>query len=234
VTAALRRFLLCGGVLLAGAAPARAQVWVSGGGDAPRRGSWEISAGALMAQGFDVGDRTATLTRNPSTGAGSFDLFTTSTRLVPAPAAQGRVGVYLSRSLSIEGGVQYSRPQLRARLTNDVEGADSITASSTITRYVFDGSLVVHLVPLAFAGGRGIPFVLGGGGYVRELHEGNELLETGQEFHGGGGVKFWFGRGKHRAGVRVEAGLAVREGGFDFEDGRRTTPTAGVAFMYLF
>ena len=67
-----------------------------------------------------------------------------------------------------------------------------------------------------------IPFVSGGGGYVRELHEGNELVETGNEIHATAGLKYWFGA--RRFGLRVEAGVTSREKGFDKREGRRTLP----------
>lgn len=225
----------CALALLAAAAPsASAQVWMSGGGPGPRRGSLEVSGGALWTGGFDLGRRDATLTRNPPTGSTPFQLFSSRTRLEPKPGAQARLGVYVTRALSLEGGLQYSRPMLSTRLSEDAEGADAITATSPLTRYVFDGSAVFHLHRFAFAGGRGVPFVSGGGGYVRELHRANELLETGTEIHGGAGLKVWFGSGKRRIGLRAEAGMTSRTGGFDFKDGRRTLPTAGASMLFRF
>jgi hypothetical protein len=186
--------------------PAAAQVWIGSGGSAPRAGSLEFSGGVMSAQGYDLGDSAAALTRNPTTGSNPLELFSASTRVDPAVGAQARLGVYLSRSVSVEGGVQYSRPVLNVRLTGDAEGAEANTASETITRYVFDGALVIHLLPLSFAGGRGVPFVTGGGGYVRELHEGSELVETGKQLHAGAGLKVWFGD-RRRFGVRGDAGV---------------------------
>lgn len=219
--------------LLATVAPASAQVWKSGG-ERPRRGSWELSGGALWAQGHDVADARATLTRNPPTGSGPFELFDTHTRVATRTGAQARIGVYLSRAISLEAGGQYSRPLLTTRAADDAEGAEDTTASIGLTRYVFDGALVLHLLRYSFAEGRGVPFVSGGAGYVRELPAGNELVETGTQIHAGGGVKYWFGSGRRRMGLRVEAGISSREGGFDFGDGRRTLPTAGASMMFLF
>ena len=44
-------------------------------------------------------------------------------------------------------------------------------------------------------------------------------------------MKLWFGRGARRLGVRADVGLAMRDGGFDFSEDRRTTPTAGVSLV---
>jgi hypothetical protein len=224
--------LLASFILLCSVTPAAAQVWI--GGSRPTAGSVEFSGGVVYAQGYDLGSSTASLTRNPTTGSSPFDLFSARAEVDPTPGVQAKLGVYLSRGVSIEGGVQYSRPVLGISVSGDAEGADAITATETITRYVFDGALVIHLLPMSFAGGRGVPFVTGGGGYVRELHEGNELAETGRQYHAGAGVKLWFGERRRRVGVRGEVGVALREGGSDFSDGRRTVPTVGASLLYLF
>lgn len=221
-------------LVLTVAGDASAQGWMSGGGPGPRRGSVEVSGGALWAAGYDLGRQGATLTRNPPTGSSPFQLFSSRTELQAKPGAQARIAVYLTRAIALEGGLQYSRPVLSTRLSDDAEGADSITATGPLTRYVFDGSAVLHLLRFAFAEGRGVPFVSGGAGYLRELHRGNELLETGTEIHGSAGVKIWFGAGKRRIGLRAEGGMTSRSGGFDFKDGRRTLPTAGASMLLLF
>lgn len=214
------------------ARPAAAQIWM--GTPAPRAGSVELGGGVLWAQGYDLGGTPAELTRNPTTGSSPLRLFDSTSRLDAASGLVARLGVYLSRSVSLEGGFQYSKPVLGVRVSGDFEGADAATISESISRYVFDGAVVVHLVPLSFAGGRGMPFVTGGAGYVRELHEGNELVETGQQYHAGAGVKLWFGERRRRFGIRGDVGFAVREGGSDFSDGRRTVPTAAASLIYLF
>jgi hypothetical protein len=97
-----------------------------------------------------------------------------------------------------------------------------------------DGSVLFHLTGVSFAGGRGIPFVSAGAGYLRDLHEKNEVAETGHELHVGGGIHYWFGQGKHRAGVRADVGISRRSGGADAIDTTRTIPVIAGAFAYLF
>jgi hypothetical protein len=236
VIAALRRARRAAvwSAVLWGAFPAAASAQVSLGSSAPRRGSWEISGGVVWSGGYDMGTRAAELTRNIGTGTAAFDLFTTTSKVTPAIGGQGRLGFYVSRALALEAGVQYLQPTFSSRLANDTEGAPGVTATETMSRYVVDGSLVFHLRGLAFARGRGVPFVSGGAGYLRELHEGNGLIETGSEYHAGAGLKFWFGPGRRRLGVRADVGLMVRNGVFDFKDARRTVPTAGLSLAYLF
>jgi hypothetical protein len=48
-------------------------------------------------------------------------------------------------------------------------------------------------------------------------------------------VKLWLGGGRRRrVGVRTQATLSVREGGFDFEEDRRVLPTLSASVIYLF
>lgn len=212
------------------ACPVSAQVYI--GGDTPRFGSFEMAGGGAFASGFDMGRQTASLTR--STSNSRFELFTSESRVDGFPGLFARAGLYLSRSISVEAGVRYSQPKLSTRLTGDAESAPNETATETASHYVFDGSVLFHLNAISFAGGRGVPFVSGGGGYLRELHEKNEFVETGREFHGTAGLKYWLGRGAHRLGLRFEAGFSTREEGFDNEGERRTLPIVLGGVSYLF
>ena len=226
-----RAAVLAGLVTILTAPAAWAQVYIRSG-DSPRPGSFEVAGGGAFVSGFDMGRRTATLTR--STSDTRFDLFTTESRVDGFPSLFARAGMYVTRTVSIEAGVRFSQPKLSTRLSGDAESARNETATETATHYVFDGSVLCHLKGISFAGGRGMPFVSGGGGYLRELHDKNEFVETGREYHGTAGLKYWFGRGKHRAGLRFEAGLSAREKGFDGEGDRRMLPIVLGGLSYLF
>ncbi len=213
-------------------APAAAQVYI--GREVPHAGTFEVSGGGVWFGGYDLGSVAAEETRNTGTGTGPFVLFTVDSRAKPAPGLQGRFGVYLARSASIEAGVQLARPVLSSRISGDAEEAPEVTATETLTRLIVDGSVVLHLRGLSFAGGKGVPFVLGGGGYIRELHEKNEVVETGREYHAGAGAHLWFGRGKRRLGARTDVGISRRSGGADQAGIKRMVPTAGASLAYLF
>lgn len=220
------RAALLGSLLACVPATASAQVFV--GSAKPRPGSAEISGGGFWAAGQSLPASAATLTGNPSSG-GSFDLFNVDPQLEPAIGALGTLGVYITRALALEGGVQFSRPTLNVRLTDDAEDAPDVTASTTITSYVFTGSLVYH-----FGGsGRTTPFIAGGAGHIRDLHSGNEVVETGTEYHGKAGIKSWFGRRRNLA-LRAEAGISIRDGGFSFDEDRRIVPAVAASLLYLF
>ena len=68
-----------------------------------------------------------------------------------------------------------------------------------------EGAVVVHLVKAQFAGGKGLPFVLGGAGYRRQLDDRQILTSSGPAFDAGGGVKYFFVR--HSRGVLRDIGL---------------------------
>jgi hypothetical protein len=219
-------------LLTAGAAaPVSAQVYV--GRDVPHAGSLEVSGGVAYSAGYDLDSVSAEETRNTGGGTGPFVLFSATSRAEPAAGLQGRVGVYLAPSVSVEGGVLFARPMISTLLTDDAESAPDVTATETLTRLVFNGSLVLHLTGMSFADGKAVPFVLGGGGLIRELHEKNEVVETGHEYHAGAGLHVWFGAGKRRTGIRGDVGIVRRSGGA-YADVSRTVPMAGGSVAFLF
>lgn len=216
--------------LLGLTAIAEAQVYV--GADAPRRGSIEAAGGGMFAPGFDMGSMTAELTR--STPTDKFDLFSSDTEVSGFPGAFVRLGYYLSESVSVEGGIRYARPTLSVRLSGDAESAPDVTADETVSHYVFEGSVLWHLRDLSFGSGSAIPYLSGGAGYLRELHEGNQLVETGQEYHALAGLNVWLGSGAHRFGLRFEGGLSARKKGFDFDESLRMQPVVFAGLSYSF
>jgi hypothetical protein len=211
---------------------ATAQVYI--GRDIPHRGSVEVSGGLTYSAGYDMGTISAEETRNTGGPTGPFVLFTATSRAKASPGAEGRLGVFLAPSASVEGGVHVARPILSTKLSDDFESAPDVTATETLTRLVVNGSLLLHLTRLTFAGGKGVPFVLGGGGYIRELHEKNEVVETGHEYHAGAGLHLWYGEGKHRVGLRGDFGVSWRRGGADATDVQRAVRTGSVSLAYLF
>jgi hypothetical protein len=229
----VRRALACAVIAWLGC-PSSAAAQLFFRPEPPRAGSVELGAAVVWSGAIDQGSVSAEETRNSTTDTSPFVLFTASSRTQSATGAQGRVGVYLSRAFSIEGGVEYSRPKVSTQLADDAESAPDVTATETLTRIIVDGSGVFHLTGLSFNRGRGVPFLRAGGGYIREIHEKNEVIDTGREFHAGGGVKLWFGRGKHRTGFRFDGGAMFRTDGADAPKKRRTVPTAGASIVYLF
>jgi hypothetical protein len=217
-------FLIAGAAfVLLTATPARAQ--------GPTAGSWEFTGGIVYVGGFDIGNLAAELTPNSGT-TGNVTLFDTDSRIKPAAGVLAKIGFFLSPSFALEGGLRFTRPVSETDISGDFEDADDLTAEQTLNQYLFDVTAVWH-----FRGsgtGRTMPFVYGGGGYLRELHEGNSLVEDGIEFHAGGGVKWWFGSNA-RWGFRAQGGISARDGSeFEPEKKRRVIPEASGSLVWVF
>ena len=211
--------------LLALPATAAAQPYL--GSETPHRGSFELGGGVVWTRGYDAGSAIAEETRPGSDLP--LTLFAVSGSVLDTPGAGVQLGIYLGRRVSVEAAFQYSRPILRARVTSDFEDAPDTDADEKLTTYIIGGSLLYH-----FGTGRFVPFVSGGGGYLRQLHEENSDLLTGTEIHAGGGVKYWLGTGGHRVGLRVDAQASARSKSVAFEQKRRIVPSvaAGVTFLF--
>jgi hypothetical protein len=205
--------------------PAMAQPGAAAG---PRPGRLELSGGGVFVGGYGLGESKAELT--PNSGSSEFEEFTTHNRVRPAFGVQARIGFVVTPAIVVEGGIRLTRPVFEVRVSGDVENAADITIEETLSQYLFDGSLVWQFSH----GGRAVPFVYGGAGYLRELHEEDALVEEGVEYHAGAGLKWWFGQGGRRFGVRGEAGISIRDGGFDFKDGQRVVPVVGGSLIYSF
>lgn len=194
-----------------------------------REPRFEVSGGAFFAGGHDLPNGSADLIPNQQ-GGGEYPLFKSETRMDSAPGFDARVGWKLNSRFTIEGGLFTSRPQLTSRLSDDVENAPDITAVQDTSLYIIEGSLNVALGnPRRSV----VPFIRVGAGYLRQLHEGNVLVETGQAYHFGGGATVWFGRAQ-RAGLRMDARAYVLQGGLDFESGSRTLAAGGGSFVFAF
>lgn len=207
--------------LLAGSAPnASAQA------KAPR---FEISAGGLFVGGYSAGERDADITAN-QTGGSPYTIFKSDSRVASAPGIEARVGFRLSSMFTVEGGVFTARPRLTARLSADIEGAPEIEATEDLSVYIIDAAL---MTTFGSAQSPVTPFIRVGAGYVRELHEDNALVETGQAFHAGGGVTMWFNR-QQSIGARADARIYFTSGGIDLDGGSRTQAAGGGAVVFAF
>lgn len=187
----------------------------------------EIGAGGVWTGGYDAGSTIATLTRPGSTTP--LTLFAVNGHMLGAPGAAAQLGLFLSSRVSLEGALQYSRPILRARITDDFEGAAATDVDGGVVTYLAQGSLLYH-----FGGGRFVPFVSGGGGYLRQIDDENSDLVTGTEIHAGGGLKYWFGSGGRRLGLRFDAAVSSRAKTVALAQKRRIVPVVGAAVAFQF
>lgn len=219
----MTRVLTIAAFVLIAASPAGAQA---------RKGSWEIAPGAVWFSGIDLGSSTATLERP---GGGEFDLFTTETRITPGFGAGATIAYFFRPRLAFEAGFSYARPGAATRVDDDAEDAPAVTADVGLQQYLIEGNLRWYLVRMR---GGWRPFIRGGGGYLRQLDDSNAHVETGSIAHVGlGGDRALRDRATgrlRRIGVRLDARVQGRSGGFDVDDKLRIGLAAGAAMFFGF
>ena len=224
------RLLGAGAVaFLLGAPPAAAQ---------SREPRLQISIAGLWESGSAFGAQAATETRN-QVGGDRYTLFETETNVGAAGGLEARLTYWVTRAVGAEVGAAWSTPQLATRITGDAEGAPDLTATVDVAQYVLDASAVVRLQRLAMAHGRVEPFVIAGAGYLRQVYDGNGLIETGTTYHAGGGALIWFQPVRQswlkRLGARADARWTRQNGGIAFgENGHRTFGALGVGAVLQF
>jgi len=204
----------------------------------PDQGRFDVSIGGLWNGGYALDGRNATETRN-QVGGGDLVLFETDSEVTGGAGLEARLGVRIGQTFSVEAGGSWTRASLLTRISGDFEGAPALDARSDFTQYAIDGAVVARLARLAMGGGRVVPFVEAGAGYLRQLHEGNVMVETGVVVHGGGGVLVWLrsrsGGGFDRIGLRVDVRVTSRTGGIDVtENRRRVFPSLGAGLALGF
>jgi len=178
------------------------------------RHRFEITGGGGLQTGADLGNQNGDLRAN-STTPQPFRLFTTHSGMSGTWLADTRVGFVVSPRIIVEGRLGYSRPSLETSVSADTEGAASVTVVERIDQYVIDAGVVIRLHEMRM--GRLTPYVAGGAGYLRQLHEGLTAIEQGHVYHLGGGFTrdlLTRSRGVIRAaGLRVDARVYVLSGG---------------------
>lgn len=204
----------------------------------PRARSFEISAGAIALGSVDFGSATANLIANQSSAPES-TLFRTASTMKTGVGLDGRLAFNITRALAVEGGFVWTRATLESRISGDVESVPGVTVAQDLDTYFIEASAVWHLNALAFAGGRAVPFVAGGAGYVRQLDEDQVLTtDAGTVYHAGGGLKYFFmtrPRGFIRGlGVRGDARLYITDVGVELvEDTTRRNRWATSAALLV-
>lgn len=192
-----------------------------------------VEGGAAWSGGYTIGDTDAQLRTNATgTAPPPFTLFSVSSDVSRAASVTARVGFTLTPRLAVEVGGQFGMPRVGFSVSQDVETATQRIEGEQLKQYVFEGAVVWQL-PVRL-GSRMRPFVIGGGGYLRQLHEERTLVETGQIYFGGVGARYWLrgGSGRARAlGLRGDLRANVRRGGVDFDNTVRVFPTLSASLF---
>lgn len=197
-------------------------------------GRLEVSLGGIWIGRLALGSNDANET-TPS--GGNLKIFTTSTDLGSAAGLEARVSVRLLPSLEAEVEGSYGTPQLKVTISGDIENASGVTATDSVQQFTV-GAGVVWYVPFHRAGSHLAPFVFGGAGHLRQVHEERTFVDTGQYYQVGGGVKWpLFARAHglvNGVGFRVDARAVVRVKGVAFDDRAHVSPAIGASAFVRF
>jgi len=219
-----RLWLLVAALLAVMPAPADAQARRT----QPRQPRIEVGVGAGMLGGLSLGERDASLKSN-STTAAPFRLFATDTNLDPAAGLEVRLGYRTTRRLTVEGTLGFARPPLTSSLSADAEGAAPVDATTTLTEYVITGGALWKLSVNPRR--RWTPFVSGGAGVARHVHDGQTLIESGVDSYVGGGILYSL---KPRVGVRFDGRAHFLNGGIAEGEGVSPRGAAAGSVFVLF
>jgi hypothetical protein len=197
-------------------------------------GDLEVGGGVRWVGGMSLGKTDATET---SSSGGTFTLFASESELTAANAVEARLGVGLTRTLRVEVGGAYATSDLRTRISSDVEGIPDVTASERVQQFAIEGVVVKELTAWRL-GTRTLPFASAGGGYLRHLHEGKTLVETGGFWHVGGGAHVVLRSEPDAlmkaAGLRVDARAVFRHGGAAFDSRAHASPSLAASLFARF
>jgi hypothetical protein len=160
-------------------------------------------------------------------GGGQFKLFTADSTLHALVGLEARFGVRVTTALRLEAMGSYGASDLNVTLNSDAEGAASVTASERIRQFTLEGAAVMELTPWRFGAG-GMPFLSGGAGYLRALHDDRALVDTGALWFAGGGVDLLFGS----TGLRFDARALFQRGVIN--DDVHATPALGASVFMRF
>jgi hypothetical protein len=161
-----------------------------------------------------------------------FRLFSTSSDFEPTIGFNVRLSARLIGKFRVEGTFSYSRPTLATTTSSDVEGAASTNSTERVRQFQIEGGLLIPLV-----GGpdsRAFPFASVSAGYLRQLHEGETLAETGASGALGAGFYYFLTRSTsaRAAGLRGEIKAVTHSPHLSFDDKLHVAPSlAGSVFV---
>jgi hypothetical protein len=195
-------------------------------------GEIEIGVGVRRSGALALGSADANET---TSSGGSFRLFRSESRLEEINAVEARIGIRLTPAVQIEATGSYGESDLVVRLSSDVEGIPDVSASEAIQRFTVEGALTLDVIGQSR---RARPFVAIGGGYVRDVHDGQTLVESGAIGYMGGGLNLTLrsspAAAMKAAGVRLDGRVVFGWRGVGFDDDAHTTYAVGASMFMRF
>jgi hypothetical protein len=168
-------------------------------------------------------------------GGGQRTVFVTRSRIEPSISGDARIAVSLFRGLAVEAGVAVGDATLATTIDDDMEVGSSVTVRESLRQYLVEGGL--RFSPPRWRRSRWQPFVVAGGGYLRQLHEGRTLLETGRTLYAGGGARLFLTSPRSSgvsSGLRFDLRGTLVRGGISVDDSSRGLPVVHAAYFLRF
>lgn len=198
----------------------------------PLPGRVELSGGVRLA-GTLAFPAIPTVQRTPS--GGERTVFVSRSRIEPSASVDLRLAVSLSNALAVEGSIAAGGATLATTIEDDIEVGVASTARESLSQYLVEGGITIG--PIGWRRGRWAPFASLGGGYLRQLHEGRTLADTGRTIYAGGGTRIFLRSPRSSgiaSGLRFELRGALVTGGVSVDDSRRAVPVIHASYFLRF
>lgn len=153
-------------------------------GQTPQAPRTEVSGGLRAVAPVPF---TAVDARETTVGGGTLTVFETRSTLGTAAGAHVRVGVRVTPAWWVESAIGIDSTTLSTEVTRDRD-TGAITVTEPITQYLFE---VGAMRRLGRSRPRRVePFLGAGAGYLRQLHDGQTLVQSGWSGYAGGGLSY--------------------------------------------
>ncbi|TAK17201.1 MAG: hypothetical protein EPO35_03625 [Acidobacteria bacterium] len=188
-----------------------------------------LDVGAVVVGAAGAGSATANYT---APDGSPVPLFSLSKSVAPAIGVNTHLQIRLTPRVALEVTGEWTRPNLRTKLSGDADGADNVTATQPVHRFVLGGGAVVRLKPF----GKWHTFTRASVGWLRELSDDLTLYQDGWVVQAGGGANYqWQEKRGHLRpyAIRTDLWLDIRQGGLKFSTKPRLFAPAFSAALIL-
>jgi hypothetical protein len=173
-----------------------------------------------------------------ATSGSRFRLFTASSEFEAFTGLHVTIGHRVTSMVEAEGSASFAKPTLTTTTGNDAENAAAATIAESVKQFTIEGGAVVSPRRWQIRS-RVHAHALGGGGYIRDVHERNTLVQEGKLFYGGGGVRILLSsRGPaasiKQIGVRADLRMVIRSGDVMLDGRSHASPDVRVSLFARF
>jgi hypothetical protein len=193
-------------------------------------GRVEFGAGVTWNGTANLGGASADLT--PNLNGSAYSLFDASAAYGPI-GGDVRLGYRVTPWLLVGVSGALGRGDVTVKVGGDAEDGNAATfAGETLGQGFLEGRLDVILTRFQFWKARLTPYATASAGVLRNWHQGNVLIESGQVIQAGGGLRLGLlnrpRRRLSRVGVAAELRMTRVSGGFNWGREHRTVPSVRI------